>query len=154
MYKNILLSNTSMSIRCLNLLKRYNIKTLNELLNNIVYMHYSMEKYRNLGIISINEIDSIIEKYGYNIHDFLSFIPKEISESKRMILNEFYINKNFYNIEKVCFKYGNGYLFYTDINNQAEIFKFQINTDIEEIKILFKKTLEIQWILKIPFMLY
>lgn len=141
MHEKILLRNIPMSIRCLYLLKRSNINTLDELLRNITYMHYQMEKYRNLGIISLNEIDSIIENYGYNLHDFLSIIPDDISEVKKRILNEFYIQKDLHMIEKICFKYRNGYLFYKDINNQTVVFKFQITEDIENIKILFLKNL-------------
>lgn len=141
MHEKILIRNIPMSIRCLYLLKRSNINTLDELLRNITYMHYQMEKYRNLGIISLNEIDSIIENYGYNLHDFLSIIPDDISEVKKRILNEFYIQKDLHMIEKICFKYRNGYLFYKDINNQTVVFKFQITEDIENIKILFLKNL-------------
>lgn len=141
MHEKILIRNIPMSIRCLYLLKRSNINTLDELLRNITYMHYQMEKYRNLGIISLNEIDSIIENYGYNLHDFLSIIPDDISEVKKRILNEFYIQKDLHMIEKICFKYRNGYLFYKDINNQTVVFKFQISEDIENIKILFLKNL-------------
>lgn len=114
MKKKILIECIPISRRCLNILKSSNINTLDELINSTGNLHYQMEKYRNLGLIALNEIDLIVELYGYHIQNFLSVVPDDISEAKKRILNEFYIQKNVYMIEKICFKYGNGYLFYSE----------------------------------------
>lgn len=125
MKKKILIECIPMSRRCLNILKRSNINTLDELINNIGNLHYQMEKYRNLGLIALNEIDSIVEGYGYNVQNLLSVVPNDISKAKKSILYKLYIENSLFKIEKVCFKYNNGYLF-TDINGYQIIFKFKI----------------------------
>lgn len=137
MNENILITDILMSKRCSNLLKRSNINTLDGLLKNIGYMHYQMDKYRNLGLTSLMEIDSFLENYGYNVHDILYIIPSDIGDTKKKLINEFYIKKSLFKADKICFKYGNGYLFYTNTNNQTKIFKFMIEEDISLIKKTF-----------------
>lgn len=74
MKKKILIECIPISRRCLNILKSSNINTLDELINSTGNLHYQMEKYRNLGLIALNEIDLIVELYGYHIQNFLSVV--------------------------------------------------------------------------------